>query len=393
MSFIKTIEGKFPLIKNDKVRDILFLIGMSLIVFVETMTTTMFKENLSLYMSLKIVATVFIFTKIIFFDFWSLKNCAFFCISFLISLLVKFYSSYSDCFFWTLLIWGARDINFRKILKCHVFVVFSIVLCAFVASSFGLIENLQYFRNDDIRNSFGICYPTDFAAYIFFLMLSFFYLYKDRLKWWIYSLGLVIAYIVYKYTYARLDCICMTILSILFMVVSIVSPYLKEKANILRTVLCFAIIPLALLCIILSYCYNPEISWMRELDSVFSTRLALGRESFNKLRVTPFGQFFLMVGNGGSTEYRADYFFLDSSYLYVLFRYGVVFTILLLSSFVSSALKRKGDLFFIAAVLVIAINATTAHHLTHVQYNPFFMALFAFFPKESGETEEQRVLS
>lgn len=393
MSFITTEETKFPIIKNDKIRDILFLVGMSLIVFVETMTTTMFEEKLQLYMFLKIVAVVFIVIKAILFDSWTIKSSILFCFFFIVSFFVKYCSTYSDCFFWTLLLWGARDISFRKILKCHTFVVFSIVLCAFVASSFGLIESLKYFTNRGIRNSFGICYPTDFAAYIFFLMLSIFYLYEDRLKWWMYSFGLVIAYIVYKYTYARLDCICMTILSVLFMTVSIVSPYLKGKANIVRIVLCFAIIPLALLCIILSYCYNPEVSWMRELNSIFSSRLALGREAFNRLKVTPFGQFFLMVGSGGSTEYRADYFFLDSSYLYVLFRYGVVFTILLLSSFVSSALKRKSDLFFIVTILVIAINATTAHHLTHVQYNPFFMALFAFFPEKQNQVEEKRVLS
>lgn len=393
MNFIKTIEDKFPIIKNDKIRDILFLVGMSLIVFVETMTTTMFKENLHLYMLLKIVAVVFIAIKIIFFDSWTIKNSILFCFFFIFSFFVKYYSTYSDSFFWALLLWGARDISFRKILKCHVTVVSFIVLCAFVASSFGLIENLRYSRNGDIRNSFGICYPTDFAAYIFFLMLSIFYLYEDRLKWWTYGIGLVIAYIVYKYTYARLDCICMAILSVLFIVVSIISPYLNGKANIVRTVLCFAIIPLALLCIILSYCYNPEITWMRELDSIFSSRLSLGREAFNRLKVTPFGQFFLMIGGGGSTGYRQDYFFLDSSYLYVLFRYGVVFTIVLLLSFVSSALKRKSDLFFIVVVLVIAINATTAHHLTHVQYNPFFMALFAFFPEKQNQVEEKKVLS
>lgn len=393
MSFIKTIEGKFPLIKNDKVRDILFLIGMSLIVFVETMASTMFNHNFSVYAILKVIAILFILAKMVLFDSWSIKDFFIAFIFFFISIAVSFATSYNDCFFWSLVVIGARNVNFRKILKLYIVEVSLIALSAFIFSKLGIIVNLQYVTDRGVRNSFGISYPCDFAAYIFFLMLSVFYLYKDRLKWWAYSIGLVTAYIVYKYTYARLDCMCMAVLSVLFMFVSIVSPYLKGKANVLRTVLCFAIIPLALLCIILSYCYNPEISWMRELDSIFSSRLALGREAFNRLKVTPFGQFFLMVGNGGSTEYRANYFFLDSSYLYVLFRYGVVFTILLLASFVISALKRRNDLYFLVVFLLIAINATTEEHLTLLQYNVFTMALFAFFPKESGETEEQKVLS
>ena len=379
MNIIQRIEGRFPLIRNDRIRDVLFLLGMVIIVYIETMTTTMFELNLPLYRKMKIVAVVLIAAKLVLFDSWKLKDILLFALFGVVSILVSYCSTYNDVFFWVLLMWGAMDIDFRKILKVHGTVVFLVVLAAFVASLTGKIVNLQYVGSDITRNSFGIIYPTDFAAYIFFLMTTFFYLLKDRMKWWMYASGIVLGFVVFKYCHTRLDCSCMIAISLLYMITALVSPHINGKARGLRTALCFVIVLLFFLCFFLSYYYDESVDWMKELDVLFSTRLYFGREAFNRYDVKLFGQSVLFVGNGGSTEWRADYFFIDSSYLYVLFRYGIVFTVLLLGSYVVSSYKRRDDLFFLVAVCVIAVNATTAHHLTHVQYNPFFMALLSSF--------------
>lgn len=386
MNTFQRIENRFPLLKNDRIRDALFLIGMSLIVFVETMTTTMFEEYLTLYSYMKALALVLIAMKLVLFDYWKIRDIILFGIFGVLSLLVRYYSTYNDAVFWTLLIWGARDIDFRKILKVHGTLVFLIVLTAFISSLIGIIPNLQYGVDGHVRNSFGICYPTNFAAYVFFLMAIFFYLMKDRMKWWMYLSGIAVGFVVFKYCHTRLDCGCMVILSVLYMITALVEPHLRDKAMWLRLLLCFAVVILFLLCFFLTYCYDPSVGWMRKLDSLFSTRLALGREAFDRYSVNLFGQFVLMQGNGGSVEAKDAYFFLDSSYIYILFKYGVVYVVFLLGSYVVTCFKRRKDLFFLIAICVIALNATTAHHLTHVQYNPFFMALFASFIDKTGSS-------
>ena len=379
MNIIQNLENRFPLIRNDRIRDALFLVGMSLIVFVETMTTTMFEEHLTFYSYLKVLALVLIAAKFVLFDSWKLKDVIVFGIFGVISLLVRYYSTYNDVFFWVLLVWGARDIDFRKILKVHGTLVFLIVLTAFIASLTGKIVNLQYYTDGYVRNSFGIYYPTDFAAYVFFLTATFFYLMKDRMKWWMYLSGALLALFTYKYCHARLDSSCLVIISVLCMITALIEPHLKDKAMWLRVLLCFVIIVLFFVCFFIAYYYDPSIGWMKEIDTLFSVRLDLGHAAFERFDVNLFGQFVLMQGNGGSTEWKGNYFFLDSSYIYILFKYGVVFVILLLGSYVVSCFKRRKDLFFLVTICVIALNATTAHHLTHVQYNPFFMALLASF--------------
>ena len=363
MTLQNKIERFFPIIRNDKARDILFLFGMGFIVFVETMTTTMFKQEdyFPIYAIIKTVAVLFVAIKLVFFDSWSLREILVAVFLFSLGILVKLNTDYSEPFFWALLVLGARNIEFK------------------------------YVSSRGIRNSFGINYPCDFAAYIFFLLLSFCYLMKDKIPWWGYLFGLLIAYVLYKFTYARLDCSCIAILSLAFMLIKLLSPHLNGKLKVIRIIICFTIVVMFVVSLMLSYYYSQNISWMQKLNNIFSNRLALGREAFSRLHVNLFGQFFLMVGNGGSTEYRANYFFLDNSFLYVLFRYGIIFTLVLVSSFVVSSYKRRYDLFFIVAVAIIAIHATTAHHLAHVQYNPFFMALFAFFPQEDDKNGEKKV--
>lgn len=390
MNFIKTIEDKFPIIKNDEIRDILFLIGLSLIVFVETMTTTMFDQDnyFPLYASLKLIAVLLISIKLFLFDFWTLKDVLISLLFFSIGILVRLKTSYSEPFFWALLVLGARNIEFKKILKVYICEVSLIVIIVFISSMLGVIENLQYVSPRGIRNSFGINYPCDFAAYIFFILLSIFYLMKDKIAWWGYLFGLLIAYVLYKFTYARLDCSCIIILSLAFMFIKFLSPKLEGKLKVVRIILCLTIVIMFVLSILLSYYYNPTIAWMQKLNNIFSTRLALGKEAFSRLKVNFFGQFFLMVGNGGSTEPRANYFFLDNSFIYILFRYGIVFELLIVSSFVVSSYKRRYDLFFIVAIAIIAINATTEEHLAFFQYNMFNMALFACFADDREKEKE-----
>ena len=391
MSFFTIVGDKFPIIKNDKIRDTLFLVGMSFIVFVETMTTTMFKDYFVLYKCLKIVSLVFILIKVAFFDTWDIKILLFFFISICLSLAVKKSSGYNEVFLWMILLFGARDIDFRKILCTHFAVVFTVIIIAIVASLLGVIENLRYHGPKGYRNSFGIRYPTNFAAYIFFLLANFFYLLKNKMKWWMYSIGIIIGVVLYSFCHARLDCGCIFILSFLYALLSLINQYIKNKVLWLRVLVSFTIIFLFFIVLFLSFYYDPNIEWMVKIDDLFSSRLTLGREAFNRYKVNLFGQGIEFHASSGTTKPVDNYFFIDSSYLHLMFRDGIVFIGFVLLVFVLCCLKRRSDWFFLATVLVIAINATTAHHLTHVQYNPFFMALFAFFPQEDDKNGEKKV--
>jgi hypothetical protein len=83
---------------------------------------------------------------------------------------------------------------------------------------------------------------------------------------------------------------------------------------------------------------------------------------------------------GGNT--LTEYFWLDCSFMRILFCNGVMvfITILLLSVFIQyRALKAKNYLFMFI-MCVIALDCTIEHHLTNISYNFIFMlALTDYF--------------
>ena len=109
--------------------------------------------------------------------------------------------------------------------------------------------------------------------------------------------------------------------------------------------------------ILLSRFYDPSKGWMEKLDSIMSTRLALGKKTFDLYDVKLWGQYIEMHGGGGTTAPKPDYFFIDCSYLNILMRFGfVVFvlTMLLLSITIVKSYKKP---FLLAMIVIICIHS------------------------------------
>ncbi len=372
------LESKFPLCSNGKVRDNLFLFALALIVFDDFWAMTMFPPLEILWTINKTVALILIVLKFIIYDRWRVRDVAVAFVFFSIGLLVKFKMGENNAFMFVLLVCGARDVDSEKILKVHFFEVLLLLAVTVVSSLTGLIENLVYGAGTEkVRNSFGICFATDFAAVVFFLAAEGYYIYRKRLKWWMYLPGIILSWVVYRYCHTRLDCISLVVISVLYALVSLLEKKLEGKAERVRIILSFSILFFFVLCFLVTYYYDPALEWMERVNNIFSSRLSLGREGFTRYSVTLFGTYFEQEGAGGSLVHYNAYFFIDSSYILLLLRYGAVFTLLVLSSYCALTYRRRDDLFFLALSFVIALNATTAHHLIHFQYNPLFMLLFA----------------
>lgn len=93
-----------------------------------------------------------------------------------------------------LLIAGANDIDYRKILKVYLIVEIPMTICTMIAGYTGVITNLVYHRGDQVRMSFGFIYPTDFAAGIVFMITAWVVLRQARCTW--IEIGLMIISVV-----------------------------------------------------------------------------------------------------------------------------------------------------------------------------------------------------
>lgn len=295
-----------------------------------------------------------------------------------------------------LLIAGANDIDYRKILKVYLIVEIPMTICTMIAGYTGVITNLVYHRGDQVRMSFGFIYPTDFAAGIVFMITAWVVLRQARCTW--IEIGLMIISVVLfeKYCDVRNSEIVMMILIICVVYLKIRNKLAAKKGkeytpSLLLKILCLvAPYGLAGFMILVSRLYRPDIEWMAKLNTLFSTRLSLGKEVFDRYDIQIWGQDIPMRGNGGSTEVVADYFFIDSSYVNILMRLGLVAFILVMLIISIIMIKNLNHPYMLMAMAIVCIHSVMEHHMFEVYYDVFLMLPLAKFDvKDIGKRQRK----
>lgn len=295
--------------------------------------------------------------------------------------------------FWTgCMIVGAKDVDFNKILKVYLVIGITIMVAAFAASQCGLIEDLVYelrrWGNESetvVRHSYGIIYPTDYAAHLFFLVLAAIVFYGEKLatitKTW---MCLLVAVSTYLTANAQTTMLCLAGFVGLCVVENIFRKYMHAIEKMFRWVPVVS----ALGYLSVAFTYRPEVTWMVNLNALLSMRLDFSRRAIDRYGMTWFGQTISEVGNGLSILGSAEYFFLDDSYIRILLKYGIVLLVMVLVILVLTS-KRAADkrnFMLVIAIVAIAVHSIMEHRLIDMAYNPMILALFAFLDnKEQGD--------
>lgn len=281
----------------------------------------------------------------------------------------------------SLFVIAANKVSVNRIAKVYLYVV-GIILGITIFSSFvGIIPNLQYVRPDTgaVRNSFGTIYPTDFAAHVFYLYATFLFLYGHKLRKSSFLIGLMLTMIVFVYSDARLDAVTTLGLCLTYPLIGIL-----KRSKIVGVVSTLSYVLGAGISYWLTDNFTWNTEWLVTLNRLVSGRLILGKEALELYGIKLFGQHINFIGHGGSTDYRAGYNFVDSSYMKILLIYGVIFLCvwLVFVTIFSFERLRNMDYSTLIVLAFIAVNSMVAHHMLEVTYNIFAIAFLASFDKD-----------
>lgn len=287
---------------------------------------------------------------------------------------------------------GAKDVQFRRIIKLYFIVGTMTLLFIMVCSLTGVIKNLIYHRifNSVTRQSFGIIYPTDFAAHVLYLLLAYSYLKFEQLSWGSYACYLVIAWLLITFCDARLSAITI--------VIAIPVLWLGQKAlrgnKVARGLTYFYWwIPaiLAYLTICSYYFYTQSNSLFEKMNYFLSGRLFLGKLAINKYGFSWFGTHVIEHGWGGSKGFKMttsnpdNYFYIDSSFLRVAILYGIIALIIIVTIMTIITWRSVHVYRYALASIItlVAISAIVEQRLVDLSFNPFLLALLAnIYPKD-----------
>lgn len=302
-----------------------------------------------------------------------------------------------------LLILGAFDIPYKRILKVYIGCGLLVIAAAVIGSCTGCIEDLVYFDfNDKIqfKHSFGIVYSTDFAAHVVYLLFAAWVVY-DRLPL---SLYMIITAALTGMIYFNSGAKCSTIVLLLFLAGMLYEKLLHffEKQNKCGRItgfldhLPFAALPCcAAVMISLMFRFDQENAVMQKVDVLLSSRLQLAHDALEKYGISMWGTAFDMIGNGGNTVWHQGYNFVDSSYCMVLVRYGLMVFLVMCVLYVMCAWRagKSNRRRLLVVLSLVAVHSAVEHHILELAYNIFLILPFARLHGEEQPEVRERSLA
>lgn len=371
-----------------KFENLLVSIVVSVVVFFNTISTTMLERTFFqvkvnfLFLVVLLLGLRFLYKMRVSYKYLILST-----LLLLSGILVYFQTHRLNFLVYSMLLVLLVNVDMKVVLRNYVIVAGILVVGVFLLSLVGMIPNLQYNRAGVIRNSFGFIYPTDFASHCFYLFLAISYLLKDKFIWTRSLFGVLLSAFIIKYCDARLNALSILLATVIF----IYFYYSKEKKLKIFALFPYSAVIFASIVTYLSYKFSWSNPFLVTVNKLITGRLALGRNAFDTFGVHLFGtrnvQF---IGSGGKTESVIGYNYVDSSYVQMLFTYGIVPVILLIIIYVVASRKqyKDGQYLLVAILSLIAFNCMIEAFWFVPTYNIFMFLLFTtntFSKKESND--------
>ena len=371
-----------------KFENLLVSIVVSVVVFFNTISTTMLDRTFFqvkvnfLFLVVLLLGLRFLYKMRV-----SYKYLILSILLLLSGVLVYFQTNRLNFLVYSMLLVLLVNVDMKVVLRNYVVVAGILVVGVFLLSLVGMVPNLQYNRAGVIRNSFGFIYPTDFASHCFYLFLAISYLLKEKFIWTRSLFGVLLSAFIIKYCDARLNAMSILLAAVIF----IYFYYSNGKKLKIFALLPYSAVVFASIITYLSYKFSWSNPFLVSVNKLITGRLALGRNAFDTFGVHLFGtrnvQF---IGSGGKTESVIGYNYVDSSYVQMLFTYGIVPVVLLIVIYVVASRKqyKDGQYLFVAILSLIAFNCMIEAFWFVPTYNIFMFLLFTtntFSKKESND--------
>ena len=371
-----------------KFENLLVSIVVSVVVFFNTISTTMLDRTFfQVKVNFLFIVVLLLGLRFLYKMRVSYKYLILSILLLLSGVLVYFQTNRLNFLVYSMLLVLLVNVDMKVVLRNYVVVAGILVVGVFLLSLVGMIPNLQYNRAGVIRNSFGFIYPTDFASHCFYLFLAISYLLKDKFIWTRSLFGVLLSAFIIKYCDARLNALSILLATVIF----IYFYYSKEKKLKIFALFPYSAVIFASIVTYLSYKFSWSNPFLVSVNKLITGRLALGRNAFDTFGVHLFGtrnvQF---IGSGGKTESVIGYNYVDSSYVQMLFTYGIVPVVLLLIIYVVASRKqyKDGQYLLVAILSLIAFNCMIEAFWFVPTYNIFMFLLFTtntFSKKESND--------
>lgn len=286
--------------------------------------------------------------------------------------------SYNSDSFFTLmpvvaLILNMNNIDINKVIK--VWLIEIIALMTFIAICYrlnivGEVINSGVRADGKIRYALGYTYSTFSSNYFFHVTIFYLYLRKNMIKY----VEIISLFLINLYLYTWTDTKAVFYYSTAAIIVCLFLKVFKIKAysTLLNK---YSMLFSAIIAGVLSWSYRYRLSLLDQLDSVLTGRLRLASDAFDNFDITLFGQRIRWIFEQNMFS-ESTYNYVDSSYLNILFRFGVIILVFILVGYYIIGEKTLSrNTYYTMMIVFLSLHSMFDPQLIEIMYNPAILFL------------------
>ena len=249
-----------------------------------------------------------------------------------------------------------------------------------------------YFHRMNNRSS------TDWAAHYFWMIAAYFWIRGRKITWGELLAAGALDILVYSLTGSNTSLICISMILVIAVIYKLHLTLGKRPGNdaaaapgknapallragkkIIEFCAKYSFVIFAALMILLTALYNTGDPLFYRLNILLHQRLALGLRGFIEQGIHLISSGVPIYGNLSNID--NFYNFLDSSYISILVKMGLIPFFFYLAGMTAVQLRHKKYLYGALILAVCALSCVEEHHLAEIPYNFFILMLFADLDK------------
>ena len=279
-----------------------------------------------------------------------------------------------------LLVFSARDIDFRKLLGTFSVATFLVLCLTIYASQQGIIANTFMKADSGYRFSLGFNYVS-FASQRLFFALCTYLMFRGKRISYLELLALLLATI---YMYQQTSTSSPFYLSILILTYDLLSIKIFKKEFIIGNFLSKALAQygfIVALAVILYFCFYSSDNLFRLVDQFTHNRLRLSVDGFRNFGVSWLGQPISFTTLDMFGNFTSNYNYIDSSFVQLLVIDGLI-----VSAFMLFALTKVMKYFItiqkdivLACLGIMIIHGMFDPQMLVLRYSPLILFISRLF--------------
>lgn len=279
-----------------------------------------------------------------------------------------------------LLVFSARDIDFRKLLGTFSAATFLVLCLTIYASQQGIIANMFMNADSGYRFSLGFNYVS-FASQRLFFALCTYLMFRGKRVSYLELLALLLATI---YMYRQTSTTSPFYLSILILTYALFSIKIFKKEFIIENFWLSKIATYAFiiaLMLTLYFCFYSSGNVFRLVDQFTHNRLRLSVEGFRNFGVPWLGQHITFTTTDIFGNFTSNYNFIDSSFVQLLVIDGLVvggFMLFALTNVMRYFVSIRKDI-VLACLGIMIIHGMFDPQMLVLRYSPLILFISRLF--------------